>query len=455
MLGKEKKMKRHALAFTLISLVSALLVGCGKKKTQVENYLRLNYDEYTLFEDESFVLDGSTNLATPISYSSENNRIASVSTSGRVIAKKQGQTRIVASVETLKVYCKLTIKPLSEKTTDYITFTENEFVIGLNENQTYQINPSYHSGESVLEKTFTYRCDDPTIATVNENGVVSALKQGTTSILVSSGNVSASVFIDIYNFKMNTPEDWMTMLATTKNKYARFYLNQDIDMAGVAYAPSSSYVSELIALMGELNGGYHSVRNITMSTSLVKQSIFGFATAFSLYNIAFENIVFTSTIIGNNCGLFVSYMHHITEQDSNGNDKNNIYPAVINNVICDFKYTNSSGNLISENFYGGSVQNVFGIMRDVNGNPLDKSNSYAIGKEFLLWWDPNSVSNIICYVPTGDISIEPAHESEGSLQISLASTFKTNSLIEADYLASSYFDKNIWNINLNEIPSFK
>lgn len=444
-------MKKHLLIAAVISFSTVLLVGCKKTSKKVENYLQLDKYEYTLFEDESFVLNGTTNLSGTISYSSENNRIASVSSSGRVIAKKEGQTRILASVEDLKAYCNLTVKPLSEKNEDYITFEENDFAIGLNEKQTYQIKPSYYSGGSKIEKSFTYVSEDESVAKVNESGVITPIKEGMASILVSSNDVLAAVYVDVYTIKMNTKEDWLAMLATTENKEARFYLNQDIDMSGVEYEPTATYGNYL---MGELNGDYHSVKNITMKESFDKQSVFGFATAFSLYNIAFENVLFTSSIVEYNCGLFVSYMHHITEKDSSGKDVNNVYPAVINTVLCDFRYTQSSGCLIAEKFYGGIIQDVFGYMRDENGNPMLMEHSYAIAKEFYLWWEPNTISNVICYVPNGDISIHPESESTG-LPISFDGIHKTDSLIEADYLANTYLDTNVWDVTPNQIPSFK
>lgn len=439
-------MRKHLSAITVMTIAATLLLGCKQSYKKEKGYLRLDNYECTLFEDETFVLNGTTNISGTISYTSENNRIASVSSSGRVIAKKEGQTRIMASIEALKVYCHLIVKSISEKDGDYITFEEDNFAIGLNENETYQIHPSYHSGDSVVERSFAFTSEDENIARVNESGIITPVKEGITSVIVSSNDVSAAVYLDIYNIKINTPEDWMTMLATTGNKEARFYLNQDIDMTGIAYEPATSYGTYL---MGELNGNYHSVKNITIKENLPEQSIFGFATAFNLYNIAFENTIFTASNVDNNCGLFVSYMHHITE-----NGVNVVYPAVINTVLCDFKYTQESGYLIAKNFYGGIIQDVFGYMRDINGLPLTEEHSYAIAKQFYLWWDPNSISNVICYVPNGDISIRPASESTG-LPISFDGIYKTDSLIEADYLASNYFDMNVWDVSPNETPSFK
>ena len=72
-----------------------------------------------------------------------------------------------------------------------ITFTESEKQLYIGE--TYQINPYYGTSEEQLDGTFTYKSLNTSIATVTDNGLVTAIGEGTCIIEVMC-NQSKSLF---------------------------------------------------------------------------------------------------------------------------------------------------------------------------------------------------------------------------------------------------------------------
>lgn len=448
-------MKKVIIPLFLL-LPTLVVTGCANKSTsstssEVETTeITLNQTALSLFEDDSFLLEITSQYTGVVSYSSSNPAVASVSSAGRIIAKKVGKATIKVLVGKATATCEVIVDSIENKKEDYILCSQKEYIVGLNETSLPSIQPTYYvNGVVDTSKTFNYVSKNEDIASVSTNGSITLHKPGVASVEVSSNNVSTTIYLNVYTVNIKSTSDWKDMLETVDDKNARFYLSTDLDFSGEDYELRNGYDEEWHChyIMGEFDGGFHKVSHITMTNTSENQSIFGYATAFTAKNVEFDSITFTSTSA--NGGLFTSLMHHITEDGTN-----NIYTTLVQDVICDFKYSSIGGSGIANAFYGGGVQNVFISMKDVNNNPLLPSKTWALTKETYLWWDPNFVSNMICYVPQGDVSITPKTASSG-LPMSYDAIYKTSSLIEADFLASEYFDANIWDIKPNEIPTFK
>ena len=122
-----------------------------------------------------------------ISWSSSNQNIAIVSDNGLVTTIKDGDVIISVSSRdnpTIKASCTITVLPvLVESIT--LNKTNINLNVGQNERIIADIEPA-----TANNRTLVWTSSDGTIATVNENGVVNAIKAGTTTITASSSDGS-------------------------------------------------------------------------------------------------------------------------------------------------------------------------------------------------------------------------------------------------------------------------
>lgn len=436
----------------LLSAFSISLVGCNKNKDQEKPFISINPTSIEMYEEDYGLVKVDTNVNKPISFTSGNSDIVSVNSSGVLLAKNAGTTIVKAIIEDLYATCSVTVKPLSEKVEDYIRFEKSLFIAGLNESPSERaIVPTYyHGGEAISDKTFTYSSSNDSIASVNSSGNITINGVGTTSIVVRCDSISASVVVDVYDIVIRTTNDWENMLKTTKNRKARFYLDNDLDFEGVEYQSYSAYENNL---MGELKGNYHTVSNITMKPSDSIQSIFGFASVFSLSDIRFVNVIFTSIV--KNAGLFTSLYQHYSE----GGVSNLVGQSVISNVLCDFSFSDVTSTVIADKFYGANVDYLFARVRSAAGKTLKESNTYLMAYSYYTWFGTSHFINLIGLVEDGNITknvknANPADTLYYPDTINEVKTDSASSLIEANYLASLSFDTNIWEIKPNELPSF-
>ena len=161
------------------------------------------------------------NAAGALSYSSDAPSIATVSETGVITAVGFGTTTITISDAGNDTYKpgKVTVKvTVPDSRTASNLAVENEDIT-INRGETKQINVTAHTG------TVTYRSADETIATVDENGVVTGLLAGETSIVVSDpGNESVlpgTVSVDV-TVNDNRAESQLEITSGT---------NVEIDMA--------------------------------------------------------------------------------------------------------------------------------------------------------------------------------------------------------------------------------
>ena len=137
-----------------------------------------------------------------VTWSSSNPEIATVSKTGTVRGVAAGQATITATT--------------TEGFTDSVTVTvEPVRVSGITINtaaQTIDLGASLRISATVSpsnadNKTLSYQSSNPDVATINEEGILSTVGEGTTTITVSStdgSNVSATVDITVENFPLES-----------------------------------------------------------------------------------------------------------------------------------------------------------------------------------------------------------------------------------------------------------
>ena len=136
----------------------------------------------------------SSNPAGAVSFSSSNTEVATVDFNGKVTAVGTGSTTITATTNYFTTAtCDVTVNPMlaSSISLDQSSIT---LPIGSTQTLTATVLPANAS-----DKTVTWSSSDESIATVNANGLVTAVSQGFTTITATTNdgsNLSASC--DVY-----------------------------------------------------------------------------------------------------------------------------------------------------------------------------------------------------------------------------------------------------------------
>ena len=126
-----------------------------------------------------------------IVWSSSNEEVATVSEDGGVTAISVGMATITAKCGDVSATCKVTVKPILA--TSIILNKETlELVIGENETLTATVEP-----ENTTYKTIVWSSSNEEIATVSEDGVVTAVSIGEATITATCGDVSATCTVTV------------------------------------------------------------------------------------------------------------------------------------------------------------------------------------------------------------------------------------------------------------------
>ncbi|MDE6273253.1 MAG: Ig-like domain-containing protein, partial [Muribaculaceae bacterium] len=126
-----------------------------------------------------------------IKWTTSNVSVATVSTDGTVIAHSKGTATITATCGNFSAKC--TVNVISGRVENVIlNKTEASIIIGGNLTLTATLHP-----DNVTDKTIIWTSSDPTIATVDSNGIVTAHSLGTAIITATCDNVSATCTVTV------------------------------------------------------------------------------------------------------------------------------------------------------------------------------------------------------------------------------------------------------------------
>ncbi|WP_310605011.1 Ig-like domain-containing protein [Anaerosporobacter sp.] len=157
-----------------------------------------SYSE-TLAIGDSFYLTALTSTGKSPTFKSSDSTIASVNTYGKVLAKKAGKVTITAKINGAESSCKVTVKKTS--------ITLNETSISLEHGETFLLKARPSTNSSVK-----YKSNRKSIATVNENGLITAMKPGEAVITISADGTNV-----ICNVKVKSPQ--VSLSKTTLSLY--------------------------------------------------------------------------------------------------------------------------------------------------------------------------------------------------------------------------------------------
>lgn len=179
------------------SLEDSLLVTVEEDLGPVPARIDLSHSSIILLEGESQQLsaqviasDESVLIDVPIDWNSREPSIASVDSEGLLMALAAGQVWIDVSTPTLNDSLLVTVSAdptvLAEIS---ITSSRSDLFIG--DTLQFQAVLRNASGEILTDKEISWTSSNPSICTVNEDGVVLALAEGETQIIASSEGVNS------------------------------------------------------------------------------------------------------------------------------------------------------------------------------------------------------------------------------------------------------------------------
>lgn len=161
-------------------------VTVNAASTETDYSYALNYSSIQMSVDDQKQLIVNVSPSKQISpqWSVADDTIVSVAENGIVTALKEGTTTITATVDGEVLTCTVTV------TAKYL-YTLDRTKVSVEEGKTQQlyilVAPDLEEGDTMPE--FTWASDDDDIATVNDEGLVTAVAPGTANITATAGNV--------------------------------------------------------------------------------------------------------------------------------------------------------------------------------------------------------------------------------------------------------------------------
>lgn len=184
------------LFVSIIALISSLLLMIGGlsscnfvevekiKPEKTELTLSIGDEEYvscTVLPEEGESL---------LSWESSNENVAKVSKHGIITAVGAGKCTITVSAGDKTAMIKVTVKPAIEQ---ILFFTSN---VTIKEEENYTVSFSIRPSNAD-SKTIEWSSSNPAVATVDQNGKITGVKEGSCSISASAGDTNSIISVQV------------------------------------------------------------------------------------------------------------------------------------------------------------------------------------------------------------------------------------------------------------------
>ena len=203
---------KHFLSAILCGLFAVVLVSCEKEKSVEVTSVSLSQATAEMYIGETTTLSAKVlpNDATDktVTWASSKLSVATVSSSGMVTAIAEGISTITASAGGKSATCTVTVsKKVIAVSSVELNKSNLSMVVGDTETLTATVKP-----DDATDNTVLWSSSDNSVATV-DNGKITALKEGSTTIIAKAGDRQASCsvivakkIIEVTNVTLNKTE---------------------------------------------------------------------------------------------------------------------------------------------------------------------------------------------------------------------------------------------------------
>lgn len=168
------------------------------KLTITPTSIKLNKTQYSIENGSSFQLIAHVSTGHMITWRSSKNSIVSVDENGLITAHKTGTATVTAKVDGASATCLVTVKSPN------ISLSEKECF--LFRKQTIKLTAKTSSG-----LTPTWKSSKKSVAIVDENGLVTAIKHGTAIITCTLDGVSKTCYITVQQPKITLSKNKLVL----------------------------------------------------------------------------------------------------------------------------------------------------------------------------------------------------------------------------------------------------
>lgn len=423
----------------------------GTDPVQVEETFSFKTKSVSLQEGETKKIEFTASAKA--NFVSSNPSVAEMDSSGLLIAKAAGQATITGKVGSQTDTLEVTVTEESSASLDIVLPSYQALTLESGKN-TVQLEPKLYSGEVEKQAAFSYSSGDEEVASVDEKGKVTALKEGKTEIEISAEGVTARVNVDIYTRYLKTANDWIQMVSTHNDRTSRYALNGDIDFAGIEYTgiADSATSGFDIAFRSEINGFGYSVSNVTFSKKVYNQSLFGVMQGAIVRNLSFDNVTFTQEEKGNRLsGLgypLTDNAPEIPDELRRPNRFENLY------LDMTFPAADLDKAGLFSNGYVYGASNIFINMKNADGSDFNAQKCAAVNGSQYFWWGNGTLSNsVICSTNALGVTQGNATDVYGALQMNKVDLVSN----EMDAMVSAYscLSLDVWDLHGTDAPTLK
>lgn len=159
--------------------------------------MSLSFSERWLTVGEGTQLNAqviNTEEPYPVSFASSNTNVVRVDASGYIIAVGAGSAVVTASSGEIKGYATVYVSE-PPVVPEFLVLTENSFILKIDE--TVKIQAKLLPEEAAEGYEISYVSNDPSIVKVDENGVITALHEGETTITVEGADLQETVYVTV------------------------------------------------------------------------------------------------------------------------------------------------------------------------------------------------------------------------------------------------------------------
>lgn len=196
--------------FSLIILCFVMLfTGCSSETNTSNVTIIMNKKETTLVVGQEQNLKAITSpKGVSVTWKSENPDVVSVSNTGRIKGEKVGQTTIKATAGSKVATCLVTVEQIT------VSLSAKAVTIDVSEKLTYQLEATNSKN---LSGNYIWTSSNEKVATVDEDGLVTAVSKGQTTIKAAKGDA-----FDTCEVTVTAPEDYYVL---SNGKNAEVYQN--------------------------------------------------------------------------------------------------------------------------------------------------------------------------------------------------------------------------------------